>query len=323
MTYWRVPLRTSVEFSPRVWWAAGVLYRRLREQPVDLVHAHTRVAQVVAAQLSARAGVPYVTTWHGFFRPNLGRRLWPCSGAAAIAVSEPVRDHLVRDLRIPPARIRCIPHGIETARFEQPIDHAAVQQLRDAVHVPRDARVVGTVARLVPSKGVDQLIESLAYVRASVPAAHLLLVGDGPERARLQQLAAARGVSDAVHFSGALPETQTVLSLMDVFVFLPAMQEGFGLSLLEAMAAARPIVAVRRGGGSTWVLDRHPVGLLVDPQDPQALASSIMQVLRDPLIAHRMGEDARRVVKERYALQQMMDAIEHVYREVRGERSQV
>lgn len=316
VAHWRVPLHTSAEFGLRAWRAAQELAGRLQEHPVDLVHAHTRVAHVAADRLSRRLRVPYVTTWHGFFRPNLGRRLWPCHGDAAIAVSEPVRAHVTRDLRFPADRVHVIPHGIQAERFEQPVDPAARQRLRDSAHLPPEARIIGTVARLVPSKGVGQLIESLVHVRAAIPAACLLIVGDGPERARLQQAAEGRGVGDAVRFTGALPETRAALSLMEVFVFLPAVQEGFGLSLLEAMAAARPIVAVRRGGGSTWVLDRDPVGLLVDPDNPQALASSIVRVLQDPPLAGRMGQDARALVKRRYGFEQMISAIETVYKDV-------
>ena len=97
LAHWPVPMHTSAEFSPPVFRAARQVLERLRVAPVDVLHAHTRVGQVVADRLSRRTGIPYVTTWHGFFRPNLGRRLWPCTGARTIAISESVQRHLVEE----------------------------------------------------------------------------------------------------------------------------------------------------------------------------------------------------------------------------------
>jgi glycosyltransferase involved in cell wall biosynthesis len=321
LSHWQVPLHTSQEFSPQVFRAARLLRDRLMQQPVDVVHAHTRVAQVVAARLSRHVHCPYVATWHGFFRQNLGRWLWPCSGDATIAISEPVRDHLLRTFRVPAARVHLIPNGIDPRPFESPVDAASVQRLREQVGLPADGPVVGTVARLVRSKRVDALIRSFSVVRQRLPDARLLIVGDGAQRSALERLAAERGVQDAVHFAGSLPETRVAFSLMRVFVFLPAEQEGFGLSLLEAMASARPIVAVRRGIGAPWVLERSGVGLIVEPGDESGLAAAIIQLLQDGGVARREADKARAVVKERYSLERMVDHVEEVYREVRRDIS--
>ena len=314
-TLWHVPLRTSAEMSPKVWQSTRQLAQRLHREPVDVIHAHTRVAQVVADRLSHRLKIPYVTTWHGFFRPNLGRRLWPCTGALTMAISEPVRQHLIHDFHVPAERIRLIPHGIDPAPFESPVDPREAQQLREQVGLPANEPVVGTVARLVASKGVDQLIQALPHIRTAVPTARLLIVGDGEERARLEQLANALSVRDAVHFAGALPATEAALSLMSVFVFLPADKEGFGLSLLEAMAAARPIVAVRRGGGSTWALEQAQIGQLIEPGQPPALAKAILDVLQHGEAACRAAGQARALVRERYSIDRMVQQVEAVYRE--------
>lgn len=319
-THWRVPLTTSIEFSPQVCTATGAVSRRLRLEPVDMLHAHTRVGQVVADRVSRRHKIPYVTTWHGFFRPNLGRRLWPCTGDATIAISEPVRQHLLQDFHVPPERVHLIPHGIDPAPFESPVDPVQQQQLREQLGVPRSGRIVGAIARLVPSKGMDHLVRSFVQVRASVPEAHLLIVGDGTQRQALEQLVRTSGLHGAVHFAGTLPETRVALSLMDVFVFLPADQEGFGLALLEAMASGRPIVAVRRGQGASWVLEESGVGTLVEPDDAAALGQAMVQLLRDGEAACRQAGHARAVVKERYSLTRMIDKVEAVYREVLGER---
>ena len=320
--HWTLPLHTSVEFSPQVFAATRRVLARLRAQPVNVLHAHTRVGQVVAARVSRALRIPYVTTWHGFFRPNLGRRLWPCTGDLTIAISEPVRDHLRQVFGVPAERIRLIPHGIDPAPFEAPADPVAQASLRDRLRLTRHEPVIGTVARLVASKGVEQLIRSLPAIRAVVPQAQLLIVGDGGARASLERLAAELGLAEAVRFAGALPDTPVALSLMDLFVFLPADEEGFGLSLLEAMAGGRPIVAIRRGGGASWVLEQSGVGLLVEPGDLQALANAVIRGLQDGEWACRAAGQARGVVRERYTLTRMVDQLEAVYQEATSNKRQ-
>lgn len=315
-THWRLPLHTSAEFSPQVWRAGRRVMARARAHPVDLIHAHTRVAQVLAQRLSRYLQVPYIATWHGFFRPGVGRRLWPCTGDLTIAISEPVRQHLLRDFHVPSDRIRLILHGIDTASFEAPVDRATQAQLRARAGLNRHGPIVGTIARLVASKHVEDFIRCVPRLRADAPSVQALIVGDGAQRGALERLATSLGVAEAVHFAGTLEQTHTALSLMDVFVFLPAEQEGFGLSLLEAMASARPIVAVRRGVGAVWVLEESRVGTLVEPGDPSRLAGAVARYLQDKDMARRAADDARRVVKERFSLSRMIDQVEAVYDEL-------
>jgi len=312
----RLPLATSIEFHPKVWMAAAALVRRLRRHPPDVLHGHTRVGQVAAALVSRRLQIPYVTTWHGFFRQNLGRRLWPCTGRAAVAISEPVRQHLIRDIGISESRIHLIPHGIDPAPFEVPVPDSRLKALRHGLGLG-NGPVIGTVARLVASKGVDRLIRALPEIRAVLPGAQLLIVGDGEERPALERLAAGHGMEEAAVFAGSLSETREALLLMDVFVFLPADREGFGLSLLEAMAAARPIVAVRQGGGAPWVLEQAGIRSIVEPDRPSDLAAVVSACLKDKEHAAAEGARMRVIIKERYSIERMLDAYEALYRSVK------
>jgi glycosyltransferase involved in cell wall biosynthesis len=108
---------------------------------------------------------------------------------------------------------------------------------------------------------------------------------------------------------------------MDVFVFLPAVQEGFGLSLLEAMAAGKPIVSVRRGIGAAWVLDKQGIGLTVEPDRPDQLARAVVRVLQDPVEAQRLGQRAQELARTRYDLGQVLDQVEAVYAECLNQTS--
>jgi glycosyltransferase involved in cell wall biosynthesis len=294
--------------------SARRLSRRLRREPVDVIHAHTRVAQVIAEWLWRRHRIPYVTTWHGFYRPHLGRRWWPCAGQATIAISEPVAAHVREAFGVPPQQIHTIPHGVDVARFASGMEADRRCRLGQEFNLPGGpGAVIGTVARLVPSKGVAQLVEAFALVAASHPQARLLIAGDGEDRPRLERLARRLGIAEAVRFAGSRLESREALPLMDIFVFPPAAQEGFGLSLLEAMAAGRPIVSVRRGGGSTWLLQDSGVGVLVEPNQPQELARAITRLLDDPQLARQSAAHAQAVARQRYDAARMIDAVERVY----------
>lgn len=314
---WWVPVKTSAEFSPQVAWACWQLGRMILKYPVELIHAHTRVAQVVAHWLWLRHRIPYVTTWHGFYRRRLSRRWFPCTGLLTIAISEPVFHHLEDEFGVAAERIRLIPHGVDVARFEQPVDPAQREQLRTRLHLAPNGPVIGTVSRLVMAKGVEQLIESFRHVISRIPQAHLLVVGDGSDRVHLERLAKRLGLAEAVHFTGTLPETRVALSLMDVFVFVPATKEGFGLSLLEAMAMGLPIVAIRRGGGSLWVLQESQVGLVVLPDDPTSLRDAVVRLLEDPSYARQLAAQGLAVAKARYDLERMVAQVERSYEEAR------
>ncbi len=320
--HWAVPLKTSAEFSLPVLWAWHTLRRKLRVErdvgrPVEMIHAHTRVAQVLAAALRLDSGIPYLTTWHGFFTPRLSRRWWPCMGARTIAISEPVADHLRNDFHLPSERIRVVPHGVDVARF--PAEEAdGVAELRRRLQLG-PGPVVGTVSRLVRDKGVEQLLMGFQRVLAQRPSTQLLIVGDGPDLARLRQRIEHLGLGSAVRLAGALPDTRAALAMMDVFVFVPATKEGFGLSLLEAMAGSRPIVAIQQGGGSSWVLEESQVGIQVPPEDPAALADAIARLLADAASAGQLGRQAREIAAARYPLERELEQIERVYAEVVAE----
>ncbi len=317
LTSWPVPLHTSAEFSPKVFFATQQLAARLRQEPVALLHAHTRVAQVVAARLSRRFQVPYVTTWHGFFRPNLGRRLWPCVGDRTIAISEPVREHLIRDVQVPAQRIRLIPNGVNAEHFAERPDPAALQAYRDRHGIPAHRGLIGGIGRLASGgvKGNDLLLAATARLVRQGSDIHVMVVGDGPRRSFLEAEAQRLGIRDRLHFVGPTEDVRVPLAILDVFVFPSRWREGFGLSLIEAMAAGKPVVVTQTGATSA-IVEHARSGWLVPPEDPAALADGIAQLLNDPTTASRLGSEARTRIKEHFRLDRMVDAVEAVYREL-------
>ena len=313
---WTAPLHTKQEFSPQVFGAARELARRLRSEQVDLIHAHTRVGQVVAASLSRRARIPYVTTWHGFFRPNPGRWLWPCYGVRTIAISEPVRRHLLTQFRVPAERVRLVWNGIDTERFAQPPAADVVARFRSEQGIAPGAPVIGGVGRLASGrvKGFDLLLEAAVRVKEQFPNLRVIIAGEGPRRQFLEEKIDQFGLRSCARLIGAVDDVRIPLAAMDVFVFPARWPEGFGLTLVEAMAAARPVVATQVGAVPSIVEDRRS-GLLVPVERPDALAAAIVRLLGDRPGAERLGQQARQRVREAFSLDSMVDGIEAIYRE--------
>jgi len=173
--------------------------------------------------------------------------------------------------------------------------------------------VVGTVGRLIERKGQYDLLAAWPAVKDSVPAAELVLVGDGPERDGLERRATELGCRESVHFLGTRDDVPELLALMDAFVF-PSHFEGLPGALLEAMAAELPIVCTPVDGNSELVVDGES-GLYVDPRSPDQLSGRLVEVLTDDDIARQLGKNAHRRAREEFSLDAMVEGFSSLYRE--------
>ena len=313
--HWRVDLRTKSELHPKVWRAATEVQGWLRQTPVDVIHAQTRVAQVVAALVSRSGRVPYVTTCHGFYRRRWGRRWFPCWGERTIAISRPVETHLRQDFGLPQDRVRLVPTGIDVERVKQAIHPEEQAAWRRRLEEAPGDRFVATMSRLVAMKGVDLFLRALAEASRSVNGLRGIVIGDGEERPRLEKLAQELGLERRVAFVGTLPDPASLLSLCRIFVFPVMGLEGLGLSALEAMALGLPVVATKVGG-LTDAVEHGYSGFLVPPGDATAMAKRLRQLIDDPELAKRMGVAAHAAVKDRFSLERMLEQVAEIYREV-------
>ena len=317
LKHWAFPLRTSAEFGLQVFWATRQLEKRLREEPVDILHAHTRVGQVVAERISRRLHIPYVTTWHGIYTTRLGRRLWPCTGERAIAISGPVREHLLRDFHVPQRRIRLVYNGIPVSHYLTPPDPEALLTYRQRWQIRAGQPVIGGIGRLAAGrvKGFDSILLVAYLLKEEVPDLQVLIVGDGPRRPFLEDVVRRFGLQDRVRFVGVVSDIRIPLGLMDVFIFPSRWPEAFGLTLVEAMASGRAVVATEVGAVPEIV--RQGIdGWLVPPEDPSALTEKVLSLLKDRDAALRLGRKAQERAREMFDLNRMADEIEGVYREV-------
>jgi glycosyltransferase involved in cell wall biosynthesis len=226
-----------------------------------------------------------------------------------IAVSDEVRQSIIRQVGPVQHKIFTICNAVNVKSFERPGDKSALCQ---QLGLPAQARLVATVGRLTEQKGHAYLIEAARSVVAAWPDVHFLFIGDGELREPLRGQAEAAGVAHNIHLLGVRKDIPTLLAAADMFV-LPSLWEGLSLALLEAMAAAKPIV-VTAVSGTTQAMIPGETGLVVPPRDSQALAEAIAQLLSDPARARAMGQAARQHVAAHYGAQKQAREYADLYR---------
>jgi glycosyltransferase involved in cell wall biosynthesis len=310
VTVWRVPLTTKCEVSPKVFWSHLRLKPLIRQERIDLLHAQTRVTQVLAAGLSRATGVPFLSTCHGYFKPRLSRRLFPCWGRKVIAISDQVRAHLRDDFGLLDEQIALIYNGVDVERFKPPTAQEKQAACR-AFGLDPSKKTVGHIGRLSDVKGQKYLVEAAAKICAARQDAQFLLVGDGKEEGALRRLVRDRKLDNVFHFQRSVEDTAVSLRAMDVFV-MPSLQEGLGLSLLEAMASGVPCVASMVGGILTVVQD-GVTGLLVPPADPAFLARGISRLLDDAALSATLAYQARRQAEKKFDASTMAHRTKEIY----------
>ncbi|TMQ71998.1 MAG: glycosyltransferase [Candidatus Eisenbacteria bacterium] len=205
-----------------------------------------------------------------------------------IVVSEAVRAAMAR---VDPALARravTIVNGVDLAAFAAA--RVTRRETRAALGYGDQDLVIGAVARFDRRKGLDLLLEAAAAAQPRVPALRLLLVGDGPERARLESHAAMLGLDAIVHWAGACAPVSPFVAAMDLFA-APSRTEGQGVALVEALAAGVPVVGARVGG-IPEVVAHGRCGLLVEPESPDALAAALVRLAREPETRAAMGAAA-------------------------------
>lgn len=308
-------IRTKSELNPKLYRALPELIRWLKKERIEIVHAHTRVTQVMAFWLQKLSGVPYVTTVHGFYKRRLGRRILPAWGERAVAISEPVGDHLRDVFHFPLERIRVIYNGVDFADFLARFKSHHPKEVRREYGISEEAPVVGVTARLVADKGHKYLIRAVKRLESEFPDLSLLIVGDGRYRTQLNELAQKLKLLDRVYFTGNLRDVAKPLAAVNVFALPAVWREGFGLSIVEAMICQKPIIVTNIWALNT-LIQNGVNGILVEPRDVEGLADAIRRVLNDANFRERISKAGQETAYERFALGRMVGELEAVYQEV-------
>jgi glycosyltransferase involved in cell wall biosynthesis len=298
-------------------WVGG-LRRVVSEGRFDLIHAHSPVAAAVARVGLGRRSPPIVYTEHNVWERYHPATYWAnlltfARNRQVFAVSDHVRDSIrypvgLRRRSMPP--VETLYHGIDQDSISA---WARRNGVREELGIPADAPVVGTVANFKAHKRLDQLLRAVAIVRRGVPDVRLVLVGQGPLEGELRRLAFALDLDDRVVFTGFREDAPRVCSTFDVFA-LASEHEGLSIALIEALALGRPAV-VTDVGGLAEVIEDGRQGYLVPVGRESALASRIVELLQDPELRARMGDEGR-ARAQTFDIRTSVRRMEHVYREL-------
>jgi glycosyltransferase involved in cell wall biosynthesis len=289
----------------------GKLYQLFRRSRVDVVHTH-HFNQFLYSVIGARLlGARVIYTEHcveAFEKRSvrIATRLLSRLCYKVVAIGSEVARVLEEEVGVPAHKLEVIRAGIDVAAFNQPRAEA-----RRTLGLQDTDRIAVTVARLAPEKNQRLLVGAFADVVKRFPAARLLIAGEGSEEAAIRAEVARLGLTQRVELLGRRRDIPRILAAADVFV-LSSDHEGLPLAVLEAMAAARPVVATRIGELSAVVRDGE-TGRLVQPRDREALATALAEMLNDPRLASEMGARARQLVQGHYSLRAMIENHEALY----------
>lgn len=306
------------------WWCAGSgarLARFARREQVDLVFSHT--AAVVSGALAASLGRrPHI--WHTLeivVRPAAVRRalawLLPRASVKVVAASNAVREHLIQSNPAAAARTVVIRNGIDPQPF---LSATGRKRVRAELGIPDDAPLVGMIGRVGTWKGQELLLSAAPHVSRLVPGVRFVLVGgvfDGQMEhfERLRDIAREQGVADRVIFSDFRTDVPDVLAAIDVFVQPSIQPDPFPTTVLEAMAAGKPVIATNHGGHREMIVPGI-TGFLVTPAAPADLAARAVQLLSDPALAQRMGMAGRQRVAAEFSADSFTRACAALFDEV-------
>ncbi len=296
----------------------------LRRERADILYVTDAFHNMVVGRLAAFLGGAPLTVigFHSFdrlIRMTVRRRsrllqlkladmlLLPCFDRA-IALAETHKQYLATVKHIPESKITVIYNGIDLGKFPQTVDP---RQVKRSLSIPEGAHVVGIVAGLRRWKSHDVFLAAAALVRREAPDTYFVIAGDGRERGKLERLAQDLNLTDHVRFLGVVDNVPTLLHAFDVSV-LSSVHEAFPITLLEAMAVARPVVATDVGSVSEIVEDGVN-GFLVPPRAPDQLAQAMLRVLKQPELAKQFGEAGRKKVEQQFTVGPMVRRYESAF----------
>jgi glycosyltransferase involved in cell wall biosynthesis len=290
------------------------LYRLLRRESIDIVHAHMPRAGIPGTIIGRMARVPLIVnhehTWSFQGQPLrrfLDRNVIARGGDVLLAVSEWDRRHIIEVERIPPECVRILSNGISPISPEGP-------DLRRELGGAPAVGLIGMLGRLEPQKRHDDLIRAVALLKREGVPVRCVIAGHGPDEDMLRSLIGDLGLGEDVSLLGHRDDISSVIRALDVAV-LSSVFEGSPLAVMEYMACAAPIVATAVGGVPELIEDGVH-GLLVEPRDPEALAGAIRRLLEDRALALRLGQAASERQRAEFDLDVVVRRLEALYLEL-------
>lgn len=305
--------------------AARELYRLMKAGGYDIVHTHMSKTALLGGLVARFAGVPVVVnTAHNFgvlaFRNPIIRGLFwiydkvlfRLAMDAVVTVSERVRDSVVQCRLIPAVKVRVIRNALDPVPLREQV--GAPGEIRQALGLEGKDLLVLTVARLVWFKGLNTLLDATRHVLGEISNMRLVVVGGGPLRSDLERQAQDLGIRKSVLFLGERNDVASLLAASDLFV-LSSVSEGMPISILEAMALSKPVVATSVGGIPELVVEGK-TGLLVPPGDSLRFGEAMIRLLGDSSFRKKAGQAGRERLESEFDVASMVASTDALYREL-------
>ena len=270
----KIPLNTKSEISPKLYFS----YRKLKPflKSIDIIHANTRITRRLAAYMSVKTGLPYVSTIHGYHKPKLKNRIFPYWGSRIIAVSGFVKQHLAADFKIKSEDVNVVYNGIDLNSFRNFSGDKEKMKLDLALS---GSFLITAIARLSDVKGFQYLLRAFKTFTQKYQDAVLLIAGEGREKERIKQLINSFNLNSKVKLLGLLKDIRPLLDAADIFIH-SSIVEGLGISIIEALAVKKPVVATF-AGGIPEIIKNNYNGVLVKPRNSSALAEALLKIRED------------------------------------------
>jgi glycosyltransferase involved in cell wall biosynthesis len=291
------------------------LLKELDRRHADVVHLHGYGASTFGRLAAARRRLPVVVHEHAnltdtpWFQKIADRMLAPYTDIA-LAVSESTAEFVTRARLIPRERTRVVYLGVPLDEFSRERTPAEIAEARQALGIAAGTMAIGTVTRLMPSKGNQYLVEAARRVVDSVADARVYIVGEGELQAELEARAAALKLGDRLIFTGFRRDVAEALAAFDLVVF-PSLWEGTPLTVLEALAMGKPIVSTDADGLKDVLTNGHDA-MMVRRRDADALAEGLISLARSPAERTRLGAHAKRTGAQ-YDIDRFVRKMERLY----------
>jgi len=296
---------------------AGIIPRiakLLREERIDILQTYLWTANTWGRVAARMAGTPVVVAsernvdiWEQSYKRVIGRYL---AGATdkIIANSEAVREYLLGRGGLAPEKVVRIYNGVNFERFEKPFDPL---ERRRELGMPGDALLAGVVARVEPAKDHDTLLHAMACVREQTSNLHLAVVGDGRQTERLTALAHELGIGDRVHFTGFRTDAAEWIRTFD-FSVLSSVKEGLSNTVIESMAAGKPVIATAVGGNPEVIVEGE-TGFLLPTREPELFGAAIASLVAEPTKILELGAASKLRVESLFSVEKMVDNTSGLY----------
>jgi glycosyltransferase involved in cell wall biosynthesis len=290
------------------------LHNYIKRHEINVVHTHGYKANLYGLLASRGLSVPIIATCHNWTRQTIALRIYACLDililkrfAKVVSVSMDVAERL-RAGGLRDQRVTVIHNGVEVCAKDE----------KNEKHVSCDfstnETVIGAVGRLVPEKGFQYLFQAAPTIIEKFPHVKFLIIGEGPFRKELEDLSRDLGIQSHVVFTGKREDMKALYDRMDIFV-LPSLNEGMPMSILEAMAAQRPVIGTAVGGVPALVIPEQ-TGLLVQPADSAGLTGALIRLMNDSDLRTSLAERAHKLVFENYSAQSMTTKYCSLYDEI-------